>query len=83
MNKRHDEENGCKVIFLGKEETKGKNASILLKFYCRTHSKDVCRCGYAWGEHPEKILRTNYPYRLIYNLFKNENKKKKNKKKQQ
>jgi len=45
----HSTEKGCEVV--KQYFFTGRRPERLAGSYCRTHNKDLCRCGWEWGWH--------------------------------
>lgn len=48
----HNEKKGCKIE--EKLIPTGRHSDYLKGAYCKTHQKDLCRCGWEWSHHYEK-----------------------------
>ena len=49
MEYKHDIKSGCEVVFL---ENRPPNSKTFFRvFLCKTHTKEICRCGVEWGKH--------------------------------
>lgn len=47
----HDKTKGCEIENKTIEVTHRDVVTLLKEQYCKTHQKDICKCGWEWGYH--------------------------------